>query len=208
MMEVILMSKMSESKEKIIRATMEIAATMGFANTKTSEIARQAGVSEALIFKYFPTKSQLFALVVHQAIEHLKSGIVRVLEDTELSATAKVSALVDFHFRFFTDKFNLAQILIGISDRTSLGFHIQPIIEEGLHPYGQLIIKVLKEGMEAGEFRPLNPEITATAIIASMQVNLVNQIFSSKPLNLEQVKQEVNTFILSAILAPKETHIT
>ena len=48
----------------LISAAASLFAAKGFKGTTTREIARAAGVSEALVFKYFPTKQALYAAIL------------------------------------------------------------------------------------------------------------------------------------------------
>lgn len=50
-----------ERKEAIVKAVLPIFARNGFANTTTRELAKAAGVSEALLYKHFPSKESLYA---------------------------------------------------------------------------------------------------------------------------------------------------
>ncbi len=49
----------SATKARIAEAAMRLFAEQGFAATSTRQIAQAAGVSEGLIFRYFPTKLEL-----------------------------------------------------------------------------------------------------------------------------------------------------
>lgn len=51
-------------RAEIIKAAASLFAGKGFSGTKTREIAAQAGVSEALIFKHFPSKEDLYAAIL------------------------------------------------------------------------------------------------------------------------------------------------
>lgn len=66
-------SSLLSRKEKILEAALALFAENGYADTSTKEIANQAGVSEALIFKHFGNKDSLLAHLV-------KSGYRRVLQ--------------------------------------------------------------------------------------------------------------------------------
>ncbi len=192
------MNKAEAAKEKIIEATVRLAMAKGFANTRTAEIAREAGVSEGLIFKYFPTKNQLFTMIINDNIQRLKSGIEEIINNRGLNSTAKLVALINFHFSFFTIDRNIVQLVFGHSDRKSM-VDIESVLQHGVHPYVKLVIKILEEGINSGEFKPFDPEVTALAIIGSMQVNLINKIILKKNEDLERVKNELMEFILTAI---------
>jgi len=51
-------------KAEIIEAAASLFSEKGFNGTKTREIASSAGVSEALIFKHFPSKKDLYAAIL------------------------------------------------------------------------------------------------------------------------------------------------
>src|SRR2546425_3766690 len=53
-----------ERQASIIAAAASLFAQKGFNGTTTREIAKTAGISEALLFKYFPTKRALYAAII------------------------------------------------------------------------------------------------------------------------------------------------
>lgn len=58
-----------ERKAAIIVAAMELFARKGFSGTTTKDLARAAGVSEALIFSHFPSKEDLYKNVQYLCLE-------------------------------------------------------------------------------------------------------------------------------------------
>lgn len=94
--------KMSEKERKILDAAIAVIAEKGFSAASTSEIARQAGVAEGTIFRYFKTKKDILRgilmrlgnviaellvgyglkkILLSDGREDLRSGIKRVLKD-------------------------------------------------------------------------------------------------------------------------------
>ncbi len=53
-----------ERRELIIQAALTLFSQKGFRGTTTREIAREAGVSEATIFKHFATKEALYSAMI------------------------------------------------------------------------------------------------------------------------------------------------
>ncbi|WP_437734348.1 TetR/AcrR family transcriptional regulator [Sorangium sp. So ce1335] len=62
---------LTEAQKKIVDAAVAAFAEQGFNGTATRDIARRAGVAEATIFKYFPSKRDLLLGVLGPAIEQL-----------------------------------------------------------------------------------------------------------------------------------------
>ena len=57
-----------ERQASLIQAATTLFARKGFNGTTTKEIARAAGVSEALVFKHFPTKRALYAAILAEKV--------------------------------------------------------------------------------------------------------------------------------------------
>ena len=71
----------TERQASIISAAASLFADKGFKGTTTREIAKTAAISEALLFKYFPTKQALYAAILAE-----KSPISQLLEVVEDAA--------------------------------------------------------------------------------------------------------------------------
>jgi AcrR family transcriptional regulator len=71
----------TERQASIIAAAASLFAVNGFKGTTTREIAKTAGISEALLFKYFPTKQALYAAILAE-----KAPISDILEMVEDAA--------------------------------------------------------------------------------------------------------------------------
>jgi AcrR family transcriptional regulator len=52
--------KSQERRTAIVKAVLPLFARQGFANTTTRQLAQAAGVSEALLYKHFPSKDSLY----------------------------------------------------------------------------------------------------------------------------------------------------
>jgi len=57
-----------ERRQQILRIAMKLFSERGFRGTTTKEIAHAAGVSEAMVFRHFATKEELYAAILdHKA---------------------------------------------------------------------------------------------------------------------------------------------
>jgi AcrR family transcriptional regulator len=57
-----------ERREQIVRIAVSLFSNRGFRGTTTKEIANAAGVSEAMVFRHFATKEELYAAILdHKA---------------------------------------------------------------------------------------------------------------------------------------------
>jgi AcrR family transcriptional regulator len=56
-------------KQEIMDAALAVFSRKGFDGSRTKEIAQEAGISEATIFKYFPTKHDLLMAIIKPVVE-------------------------------------------------------------------------------------------------------------------------------------------
>ncbi len=63
---------MTEKQESIINAALELFAEEGYRSTSTSKVAKQAGVSEGLIFRHFENKEGLLEAIIRLGEERAK----------------------------------------------------------------------------------------------------------------------------------------
>jgi len=68
-----------DRRRQIVRAAITLFARKGFEGTTTKEIAQAAGVSEALIFRHFPTKQDLYAAIMDQQMKDCRRSFQQQL---------------------------------------------------------------------------------------------------------------------------------
>lgn len=61
----------------VLASAREVFAADGYAGAATAEIARRADVSTATVYRYFPTKLDLFAAVIEAGVDELRIGLRR-----------------------------------------------------------------------------------------------------------------------------------
>jgi len=76
-----------ERKEAIVKAVLPLFARHGFANTTTKQLAGAAGVSEALLYKHFPSKETLYAKIQEYGCQGCDPELRKLLEREPSSAT-------------------------------------------------------------------------------------------------------------------------
>lgn len=74
---------MTEKKERIIEAALELFADEGFKSTSTSRVAKKAAVSEGLIFRHFENKHGLLQAIIKVGEEKAKLLFGDIVFETE-----------------------------------------------------------------------------------------------------------------------------
>jgi AcrR family transcriptional regulator len=79
-----------ERRSAIVAAVRRVFAEKGFHGTTTRELAREAGVSEALLFKHFPNKQALYSAMLVSCSQHLGAAMFERLQALEPSGSTLV----------------------------------------------------------------------------------------------------------------------
>jgi AcrR family transcriptional regulator len=74
---------MTDKKEKILQAALQLFAKEGYYATSTSKIAKVAEVSEGLIFRHFGNKEGLLQTILNEGEIKMKSLLVDIVMETE-----------------------------------------------------------------------------------------------------------------------------
>ncbi|MDE7232227.1 MAG: TetR/AcrR family transcriptional regulator [Lachnospiraceae bacterium] len=85
-------------RSKIIQATLDLFVERGYYGTKTSQISRRAGISEGLLFHYFPTKEILLEELINIGLEGMRTPMQIHAENG-----------LDFFYQFTTRLFLLVE---------------------------------------------------------------------------------------------------
>ena len=100
-----------EKKEKIKKAAIKLFVEKGFHYTKTSEIAKNAGVGEGTIYIYYKNKLNLARHIFDDGISELLTELKNI-KSSNKSTIDKLDSMVDKFFSLFDQDESLYTYLI------------------------------------------------------------------------------------------------
>jgi len=171
---------------KIIDAALKVFGEKGYYNATISEIAREAGVSEATIYEYFGSKEDLlFAIpgeITNMAVEFLEamSPYIRGAEN-------KIRAIIYGYYNLYKDNPNYSSLVL-LDLKHNRNF-METESYQAVRRSAGLILKAIHEGMEEGEFR----EDIDPYLVRSMLLGTIEHIFFRW--HLKGRKQELENFV-------------
>ena len=90
---------MTEKQENILKSALHLFAKEGYHATSTSKVAREAGVSEGLIFRHFGNKEGLMQAILQVGENRIKALFVDIIMETDpkilIRKTIMMTSLVD-----------------------------------------------------------------------------------------------------------------
>src|SRR5262249_50335277 len=166
-----------ESRAAILQAAAYEFAEHGIAGARTDAIAREARVNKALLYYYFKDKETLYGAVLDAAFSGLKETVFRVL-DQPLPPKEKVLAYVGAYFDFIASNQLYPRLMQLEMMRAGEGRsqHIDNVVKNHVQPIFMRLSELLRTGIAAGEFRPVNPAHFVPSMVA-----MIVFYFSSAP---------------------------
>ncbi len=200
---------MSESRkstrEKIFDAALKVFSEKGYNGATTSEIAREAGVAEGTIFRYFPTKKELLLSVTNPVIVSSLKNIIADYRDC--SPQELLEAALHNRLEIINQNIKLVKILVSEAQ-----FH--PELRENfltgvILPAASLMREYFKEQEQKGILREVDPEISIRVLVGMMAIFVIwKNVFEGeryvKFADEEVVSAIVDIFLNGMLKKPEE----
>ena len=140
--------------EEILDAAFAEFSRSGYAATKLDDIANRVGVTKGTIYVYFDSKEHLFISMMRQMLKPALEDIQGLLQSPSDSASSLLLKYLRFTYRRIVEDDRgreVARMLIAESGRfpeLADRWH-----EEIMRPIHDAFGKIIKKGMDSGEFR-------------------------------------------------------
>jgi AcrR family transcriptional regulator len=152
---------------EILGAALDVFRERGFAAAPLDEVARRAGVSKGTLYLYFPSKEAIFKALVRESV---LPNIVRAEETARdfrgSSACLLRELLTGFGQLIVADDRLSAFPKLIISEAGNFPELARFYLDQVIRRAFRLLAQILKRGVLAGEFAPMNYSATARLAVA------------------------------------------
>ena len=157
--------------QQIIEAALEVFGEFGLARTRLQDIADRAGVSKGTIYLYFPNKEELFREMVRQtAVAAIESSEKTTTQGTP---TEQLCAAMRAYWKFVrSPEFStIYRLVMGeLHQFPDLAkFYADEVVSRVL----RMLAGIIHRGVEAGEFRDIDPFVAARMLMALTVMNAI-----------------------------------
>lgn len=156
-------------RDQILDAAVAVFSARGFQSTPVDEVAKEAGVAKGTLYLYFRSKEEMY-LEAFRAVAEKMHGLSRVQTEEAASTWGKIRAYVsvrldlsETHREFL--RIYLSEFVGSMTRRKEWGERMRTLFQQDM----ELLRKVVCEGMEKGELRPLPVEPMVAFIAHSVQ---------------------------------------
>lgn len=190
-------AKAQRTRARILEAARAIFAQRGFAKATAEEISTRADVGYGTFYLYFTDKRQALHTILSEVDDKLYQ-----LGHTEgtragLGALAPIKTTIGSFFDSFKENADILKICHELS-ATDPDFKAQhdKVRARLVNRIKEHIVK----GLEFGNTRNVDPEITAIAIAGLIETIAIEWFFNNKPWDREKVINTVAKLYYSAIV--------
>jgi AcrR family transcriptional regulator len=166
-----------DRRQQILQVATELFASRGFEGATTREIARRARVNEAIIFRHFPTKEDLYWAVIEAKVK--SSASKEFMRDILLAGnTARdtFATLAETILRRREKDQTLSRLLLF----SALENHhlSQRFFQSYVADYYEILGDYIEHRIGAGEFRTVDPKLAARGFLGMVVYHsLIQDLF-------------------------------
>jgi AcrR family transcriptional regulator len=186
-------------KAQILEVAARVFAAHGFATTQVQTIATHVGVGNGTIYRYFPTKDQLFLAAVERGLQELTAEMDRVLE-LPLDPLEMLVAAIRGYLGFFHRRPEMAELFV--QERAAFPHHHRPLYfatqEEDEHTCKHAAF--FQRLVETGRVRPMPFERFFSVVGDLLYGTILTNLMSGRPADPDSQARDVTDVILNGIL--------
>ena len=196
---------------ELLEAALDLFVEKGFAATRAEEVAARAGVSKGTLFLYFPSKEELFKAVVRENI----SGRFQEWNQQFQTFEGSSADMVRYCMKVWWERVGSTKasgitklILSEARNFPDLAAFYQ---QEVIKPSQDLIRRILKRGVDRGEFHVFDLDYALFSITAPMMFLIMMKhslgacVPQANPLDPERyIASQVETLLHGLCVRPQD----
>ncbi|MFD1627626.1 TetR/AcrR family transcriptional regulator [Azospirillum griseum] len=188
----------AKRREEILTAASELFAGRDYTDVQVDEVARRAGVGKATLYRYFPSKEELYLESLERALGGMEARLNAHAPPVETAASrlrVMVAALIDT----LSEQLHTLKLMGG--DQSDLADRTRRILRRRSAQTAAALRSVLDDGVAAGEFRRIDTDVTPFLIIGMVRGAIM--MAGDRP--RAALEQAVLDLVLTAATAPTAT---
>jgi len=169
-----------DRRQQILEAASGIFARKGYEGTTTREIAEQAGVNEALLFRHFPSKENLYSTLIEElcAARGKRSRIRQIVEHGGSDEEVFESVAREILSRTDSDRELTRLLWFTALENHGLSARLFNAV---IANYFEALAGHIRERIRQGAFRKTDPLLAARAFLGMVAYHfLIQELFGGE----------------------------
>ncbi len=177
-------------KDQIVNTAISAIAANGYVNTPLSEIARRAGISKGVISYYFGSKDDLVRNVIDRILQDEKAYLSEKIARGE-NPKEKLLVYIRSSFSYMETNRQNFEAIVDLWGSITTHEKKLDFNKRSYDPCRNILGKIIREGIEKGEFADRDVRLTASIIQAMIDGMMIQWIFDASAIDLEKASLAV-----------------
>ena len=190
-------------RSQIIKAAEKVFARKGFAEATISDVAREAGLSDATIYEYFPSKEDLLFSIPGDTTQQ-GNEILSFHLNYVRGAANKLRSIIYHYLWFYENNEDYASVVMLVlkTNRKFVDTEGYQAVREGY----RLIVDIVREGMASGEFRAdLDPYLVRAVLLGTIEHQVIRRTLLGRPAKLVDLVDPLTDMVIGGIKKAPES---
>jgi AcrR family transcriptional regulator len=183
-----------DRRQDIIRAAIELFAQKGFRGTTTRDLASHADVNEAVLFRHFKTKEELYTAILEHKVGESRG--THCIEFEQLAETRDDALLFESLGRTFMQKHEEDSTFMRLLFFSALEGHALSEMFLATIADRDPVAHYIQLRIDEGAFRPMDPNLAARALFGMFSSFIQwQELFGQKKTRSYDREEVVKTFV-------------
>ncbi len=185
-------------KEQIMSAALSVVVAKGYDQSRMDDIVEKSQLSKGAIYWYYKSKEEVYLSLVDYWFLQYSSGVVDTLQQQE-SASDQLKALFDFFIEQFDKNPAVFKLLVEFWRLAGLNPDFNAKLQQVYSDFLEYIIEIIKVGVANGEFKNVEPRITALSILINIEGITWFTLFDKSGVEAHEYIDTISNFILNGL---------
>ena len=185
-------------KEQIMSAALSVVVAKGYDQSRMDDIVEKSQLSKGAIYWYYKSKKEVYLSLVDYWFVQYSSDVVDTLQQQE-SASDQLKALFDFFIEQFDKNPAVFKLLVEFWRLAGLNPDFNAKLQQVYSDFLEYIIEIIKVGIANGEFKNVEPRITALSILINIEGINWFTLFDKSGVEAHEYIDTISNFILNGL---------
>ena len=192
-------SKQLQRKAQILDAALAVIVQKGYENSRMDDIVASSKMSKGAIYWYYKSKKEVYLSLVNHWV-HNYSAVLNHIVDTDRSASDQLRSLFQYFIIQYEKDPVVFKALLEFWSMAGRDPEFNDKLQKVYSEFVNLISTIIQQGMDNGEFKNLDVDITAMSIMVNIEGIMWFTLFKLKNTSAREYIQTISDFILSGLI--------
>ena len=185
-------------KDQIMNAAQVVVASKGYDQTRMDDIVERAQLSKGAIYWYYKSKKDIYLSLIDFWFNEYSAGVLKSLEDKN-SSSEQLKSLFEYFIDQFDQNPDTFKIMVEFWRTSGLDVDFNNKLQEIYSQFLEYIIDIIKNGIDSGEFKKVDPRITALSILINIEGIHWFTLFDKSGVEAHEYINTISNFILNGL---------